>query len=213
MITLNCPAEADGFVCDYKMKFKFARNKPVSCSNSELLQQDDFPPECMDEVYDASLYAVPGPHLFFLAKKRGTHQDNCPNNIAFETSGGNKQKLHVVGDDFEGLPVHVLGEAALKDILDAEDEAEPLFPSTYDLDTNNCIHYARRIWGTLGFKETEDLANFVISNIVDDENVLNLVVKNSQKGGRRILAEVGDGGKNALKELVEDLVYGQANIV
>lgn len=219
MVTLHCPAEKDGSVCDVTFEGKTSKkdeldDELVSCfSIEDSSLQDDFPSECMDVVYDASLYVIPGPHFFIGAKKQETNQINCPDDIAFRSSAGNKHRLHVYGDDLKGLPVHSLGAASLKDILEAEDGAEALSDSTYKLFTNSCVHYARRIWSVLGFEETEELANFIIRNVVDDENFVDLAGRKTQHGGMRALATAAFGGKSALEKLLKDVVDSQRYIV
>ena len=57
------------------------------------------------------------------------------------------------------------------DLLEAEESAESHDASNFDVLTNNCVHYASKIWRHLGVHETEDLADFIVANIINDENV------------------------------------------
>eukprot|EP00957_Ditylum_brightwellii_P091614 6975964-Ditylum_brightwellii.AAC.1 len=63
-------------------------------------------------------------------------------------------------EDIKDLPKHALGVAALADVLEAEDYAEAIDETSYDMVTNNCVNYASSIWCRLEFEETKDLANF-----------------------------------------------------
>ena len=102
---------------------------------------------------------------------------------------------------------HRLGLASLGDILNAEENVEAIDASEYDYLTNGCAHYAQRIWRSLGFDETEALANFFVENIVDDSRSMERAEKS--KGGIRALASIVIGGKGGFKDYVEGVVYSQ----
>jgi len=74
---------------------------------------------------------------------------------------------------------------------------------------NSCPHYASSIWRAIGLEETDELANFLIENIVDDPSFVELAKKT---GGARALAAVGIGGKGALEKYVAGMVYSQLEI-
>ena len=76
--------------------------------------------------------------------------------------------------------------------------------------TNGCAHYAQRIWRSLGFDETEALANFFVENIVDDSRSMERAKKS--KGGIRALASIVLGGKGGFKDHVEGVVYSQLDL-
>ena len=90
----------------------------------------------------------------------------------------------------------------------------------YDFERNSCVHYAGNIWraiqaedGTAAVKETSELAEFIINNVVDDDGFIELVKKKENVGGFRASAMLAVGGKAGVKSYVADLVYGQLNIV
>ena len=60
------------------------------------------------------------------------------------------------------------------DLLEAEESAESFDAPNFDVVTNNCLNYASRITRPLGLDETEDLADFIVANNINDKKVLNL---------------------------------------
>ena len=115
-----------------------------------------------------------------------------------------KQIVSPYIEDIKGLPKHALGVAALADVLMAEENAEAIDKASYDMITNNCANYASRIWRRLEFDETEDLANFLVHNIVVDEVQLEKLA--SKHGGRRLLKTMFNKG---LESYVKNAVYSQ----
>ena len=160
-----------------------------------------------------ALYALPGPH-FILAGIKSLDLDssppstNCPKSIVFSTMDGeqmgNKQIVSTYMEDFKDLPKHTLGLAALADVLKAEENAEAIDEASFDIVTNNCVNYASSIWRRLEFDETEDLANFLVRNIVIDEAQLEKLA--SKHGGRRLHKAMFNKG---LEKFWKNVVYSQ----
>ncbi len=75
----------------------------------------------------------------------------------------------------------------------------------YDLTQNSCVCYAGKIWRHLGLKETEELATFLIDNIVGPDEFERIVKKHRESGGLRALAAVVLG-KDSLKVYMEGVV-------
>ena len=63
---------------------------------------------------------------------------------------------------------------------------------------------------SLGFDETEALANFFVENIVDDSCSMERAEKST--GGIRALASIVIGGKGGFEDYVEGVVYSQLDI-
>jgi hypothetical protein len=117
---------------------------------------------------------------------------------------GKKQIVSPYMEDIKDLPKHTLGVAALTDILKAEENAEAIDEASFDVRTNNCVHYASSIWRRLGFDETEDLADFVVDHIIIDEDLVENML--SRHGGRMLLKAVRTKG---LEDYWKNVVYSQ----
>ena len=172
--------------------------------------KEDIPAECGDEMYDVTLYALPGPHFILAATKslESSKDSTCPKSLAFDTVYGgifNKQILssHLV-DQFKDFPKHTLGVAALADALKAEENAEAINATSFHLVTNNCLTYATSVWRRLGFDVTEDLNNFLIDNIL--LNQAHLTEMTSLFGERRLLGAISSQG---YEEFWSNFVYSQ----
>mmetsp|Transcript_50793 Transcript_50793/g.51202 ORF Transcript_50793/g.51202 Transcript_50793/m.51202 type:complete len:366 (-) Transcript_50793:821-1918(-) len=193
----------------------------VNCSQEEsTFSQDSSPPACLDEVYDVTLVAIPPmPHFFISAVRRDAdeakqQQDGCPSNVGMDSANGIKKKYVVFENDQKDIQSHVLGSASLRDILQAEEDAVPLSVTEYDLSTETCAHYAQRIYRSLDIAETNELAQFVLSNIVENVNVdkLKKMLPKAGKGGLRALAAIAMGGEGAILRHLHELVYSQLDI-
>ena len=71
------------------------------------------------------------------------------------------------------------------------------------------MHYAGEITRALGsgvIKETPELAEFIIENIINDEGFVEMAKEH------RSSAMLALGGKAALRAYISDLVYSQLNI-
>ena len=190
--------------------------QPIYCSSQDGgITKEDIPSHCFDEIYYVDLSAVVGgPHFFLIGTKEdedGTDNGNdystCPPSIAMDQFHWQKKMGIMIEEDFKDLRKHRLGSASLGDILKAEENVEAIDASEYDYLTNGCAHYAQRIWRSLGFDETEALANFFVENIVDDSRSMERAEKS--KGGIRALASIVIGGKGGFKDYVEGVVYSQ----
>lgn len=209
---VSCPAESEGDRCDVNpeglVKCHEAKDDAISAT---------VPAECRDVPYRVSLAVRSGPH-FFLSAERNPEEDEsngineaCPSNVAFSSYNGRKKSVMVFEDDLRDLPSHVLGTAALGDIIEAERTVRPL-EDDYDIAVNSCAHYAGRIWRGLGFEETADLADFIVENAVEDEHFEDVARSHPTAGGRRVLAALGNGGRRALRKYWKGVVYSQLNI-
>ena len=212
---VGCPAKGDGDTCTVtKLKQEDeVGNDLVTCfAEDSTIMKEDIPAECgnSNKMYDVALYALPGPH-FILAGSKSLDSSSvnpiCPKSVAFSTMDGGqigrKQIVSPYMEDIKDLPKHTLGVAALADLLKAEENAEAIDDESFDLATNNCVHYASSIWRRLGFDETEDLANFLVHNIIIDEAQLEEMMP-KQRGGRMLLKAMSDEGH---EDFVKNVVY------
>lgn len=211
---VDCPAEADGDLCEVTMLEDEGPNELVSCwSQDGGMLKEDIPSKCDDVVYDTGIYVLPGgPHFFILGVKQDANVKGCPPNIAFSSFEGQKKMSAVFMDDTEGLSMYVLGAASLGNILQAEESAEAIDESVYNVATNNCVHYAQTIWRSLGFEETEEMATFIIENAVNDDHFMEYLAKKRFAGGLRYLASFAIGGSPAMQNYVKDMVHSQLDI-
>jgi len=164
--------------------------------------------ECLDSDYTVSLMAFQGPHFVLGAF---SPQENCPS-VAFDSMEGDKQRIQFSSEDADGVAVHHVGEASLRALLESEKQAEGPTSASFDLTTNNCVHYAGSITRPLGITESVGLAEFVIKNAVEDPNIDNLLAQYSLRkpsGALRYLAARTIGGSGLLKEKLGELVYSQ----
>ncbi len=216
---IQCPNAASGKdVC--RVVIIPTPGKGTNCFNDadkvELARQD-ISSKCLDQVYKMRLQAD-GQHFFLTGiKGEDSPNDGCPPNIAFGSRKGKKHMAVVIMDPrAKLLPTIELGSATLKDVLKAEEAAEPLNDSEYDLTKNSCVHYAGRLWRFLGFEETNELALFLIDNIVGSGasgNGFKEIAKNHRvSGGLRALAAFAMG-EEALKSYIEEVVYSQLVLV
>eukprot|EP00956_Cyclotella_meneghiniana_P028797 scaffold68079_cov66-Cyclotella_meneghiniana.AAC.6 len=180
--------------------------------------KEDIPSDCLGSNYDVELAALAdedeGAH-FVLTAKVSTEEKSldykCPDFLTFASIDG-KKYTHRVHDSTK-LNEHssfLLGRASLEEIMNAESSVAAIRDSKYDLTNNSCIHYAGRIWRKLRFDETNDLANFLIDNLLRNDGLLNVAHEKSAAGGLRVLSYVT--GQGSLNGFVKDLVYSQLNI-
>eukprot|EP00956_Cyclotella_meneghiniana_P043621 scaffold279897_cov116-Cyclotella_meneghiniana.AAC.1 len=126
--------------------------------------------KCKDRSYELGLYVLSKTHFFIGgsaidADEVEATDIDCPFTIAFASIDGTK-KIFGGKEAMNGLAKHPLGQFTLGDILIAEKKATAINDSEYDLTKNTCIHYAGDIWRSLGVKETQDMADFLVSNLV-----------------------------------------------
>ena len=135
--------------------------------------------------------------------------------LAFASLEGTKVTFLVPHEEelnSEHFELHPLGTADLGDIMAAERSAEAIDDTKYDLTANTCVHYAADIWRELDFEETEDLANFIVENLLKDHGALEYARKNAKYDGMRVLTSylTGDGG--GFEEYVKNIVHSQLYI-
>jgi hypothetical protein len=217
MYEVNCPASKDGNTCIVRdmAQQDEAGNDLVTCFAEEsIISKEDIPTECDNEMYNVTLHALTGPHFILAATKSldsSSANPICPQSLAFSTmDGGQSGTKQIVSPnldlgEFKDLPKHHLGVAALADVLEAEENADPIDDKSFDLATNNCVTYASSIWRKLEFVETEDLANFLVDNIIVDEAQLEEMMS-KQLGGRRLIEAMSHEGH---EEFVKNVVYSQ----
>ena len=209
---VECPAAASGNECQVHVVSAFGSS--MSCLNNKKnvdLSYDNIPSKCLDKMYKMRLQAL-APHFFLVnVKENASSADGCPPNVVLDSSKGEKWKSVMVMEQVDGLPMVELGSATLGDILKAEQAAEPLRASEYNLTKNSCAHYAQRIWRALGFEETQELATFLIDNIVGSEFFERIAKNHRESGGLRALAAIAMG-KDSLKVYMEGAVYSQLDL-
>jgi hypothetical protein len=182
----------------------------VNCLEKDShITKEDIPAECGHEMYNVALYAAPGPHFFLVGIKSSDDSTSgtiiCPKALAFDSLMGGKKIVSPYVSDIEALPKHDIGVAMLTDVLKAEENADAIDVSSYDMLKNNCIHYAFSIWRswrTLGLDEAEDLADFIIANVINDDSLGQRA--SNWRGGRRLLSAVEDG---IFETFVRNAVY------
>ena len=206
---VECPAKSAGSVCQVEQLT--ASDGLDFCS----LRDEDIPTKCMDLLYDVSLYAIKGPHFLVGVSPQeggGVRGNECPQIIAFDTPDGQKKMLSLMDmGDIKGLRVHKLGSSKLGAILKAEEQADIIDGSNFDLVSNNCVHYARDIWSSLGFDETNNLALFITDHLMSDESFEKLAKKHI--GGSRYVAAKTIGGPGAMEVFIDHVVYSQLDVV
>lgn len=211
---VNCPPEASGNACLVK-KMGHGEEEEANCVLGHFDENIKIDAKCNDQLYGVSLYYTEGPHFFLGASHADDVGDDCPAFIAFASFGGKKMKAALKDTQLflnKDVPVHHLGDALLEEILKAENAAEALDTTSYDLATNNCVHYAVGISRPLEFAETTELATFIIENTVNDGNFEAMAKENDYSGGLRYLAAKAIGGTDMMEDFVEDMVYSQLNI-
>eukprot|EP00956_Cyclotella_meneghiniana_P038553 scaffold156035_cov53-Cyclotella_meneghiniana.AAC.1 len=184
----------------------------------EIDLKDDIPSDCLGSNYDVELRALADEddeaHFVLTAKVSSEEKSldyKCPDFLTFTSIDG-KKLTHRVNDPTEFIKCSsfLLGKASLEEIMNAESSVAAIKDTKYDLTKNSCIHYAGRIWRNLRFDETNDLANFLIDNLLKNDGFLNIARHKSAAGGLRVLSYVT--GQGSLKDFVKDLVYSQLYI-
>ena len=187
----------------------------------EVDKEADIPVTCLDNDYDVELKAMSndndGTHFFLTASvspgENAYGNDNCPRFLAFASRDEKKVTYHVpdvtkVND--RKYSSYLFGKASLKAIVNAESSVEAVKDFEYNLTSNSCIHYAGRIWRQLHFDETNDLATFLIANLLKDDGFLTIAHNKYAAGGLRVLSHLA--GKGSLDDFVKETVYSQLNI-
>eukprot|EP00956_Cyclotella_meneghiniana_P023431 scaffold45649_cov55-Cyclotella_meneghiniana.AAC.1 len=221
----GCPKFcALGYECTYKKKYRgwFCEKSKsdkwkMSINAEEIDTSKDIPSSCLNNIYDVELRTVKDDeeaHFLLTAKSSDekSSDDKCPEVLTF-TSINEKKSTHRVQDITkfdEGSSSFLLGKASLEEIIDAERSVEAIKDSKYELTKNSCVHYAGHIWRKLQFDETNELASFLIENLLKDDGFLKVARSKLSAGGLRVMSYVA--GKGSLKDFVKDTVYSQLNI-
>ena len=168
-----------------------------------VLKEATISDKCLDEEHDLNLYVVGGPHFMLGASNGG----KCPN-VALSSLEGAKVKIVFSSAYTVGIPSYSFGKKiTLRDFLKAEEVVPPTDTEGFDLESNTCVHYAGSIWRELGYPETHELAQFVVSNVANDAKFEDMV--KTHVGGLRYLAAKVVGGKNAMVSHLKEMVYSQ----
>eukprot|EP00956_Cyclotella_meneghiniana_P038506 scaffold155273_cov35-Cyclotella_meneghiniana.AAC.2 len=168
-----------------------------------VLKEEKIPNQCLDEYYDLNLYVIAGPHFMLGVSNEG----KCPN-VALTSVEGDKHKIMFSSAATDNIPSYSYDKKiTLRQFLEAEEVAPAIDNDLYDLESNTCVHYAGSIWRELGYPETHELAQFIVTNIANDPHFEDLA-KNSFGGGRYLMAKAV-GGKRALESHLEEVVYSQ----
>ena len=192
---VTCPA--DGDECNVHVK---EEEPPFGLC---ALKEDTIPEECLKEEYDLNLYVAGGPHFMLGASNGG----KCPN-VALISVKGAKHKIVFSSVDTVGMPSYSFGKKiTLRDFLNAEEVVPPTDTEGFDLESNTCVHYARSVWRELGYPETHELAQFVVSNVANDPKFEDMMKHHA--GGLRYLVAKVVGGKSAMVSHLEEVVYSQ----
>lgn len=191
----------------------------VDTSNLQQISTlEDIPSKCDFDKYDVGLYsfANQSSHFYLGATASSKEVDiECPLALAFAAVEGAEVTFLVPNEEVlkgEQFPVHPLGTANLKDILEAERAAEAIDDAAYDLTANTCVHYAADIWRGLDFEETEDLANFISENLLKKDGFLEYARQNAKYDGRRVLTSYLTGNHGGFEDYVKEMVLSQLNI-
>jgi hypothetical protein len=162
----------------------------------------------VDEEYQVVLFASPGPHFFLGVIAQDSTPPECPS-LGFASMNG--ERIMLKGDS-EGLEMFdFVGDSSYKlgELLEAFRKATPIDGLGYDFEGNTCIHFASRIWRELGIVESNELGDFLVNNIVEDKNFVQMARRKA--GGIAIVATTLFGPE-ALRGYVENMVYSQLNI-
>eukprot|EP00956_Cyclotella_meneghiniana_P046037 scaffold396239_cov56-Cyclotella_meneghiniana.AAC.4 len=190
---VTCPA--DGNECHVA--------KVESQFDGCVLKDEMIPDQCLDEDYDLNLFVINGPHFMLGVSNEG----KCPN-VALTSVEGGKHKIMISSAATDDIPSYSFGKKiTLRDFLKAEEAAPAIDNEGFDLESNTCVHYAGSIWRGLGYPETHELAQFVVTNVLNDPSFEDMV--KSHIGGVRYLLAKAVGGKEALESHLEEVVYSQ----
>eukprot|EP00580_Thalassiosira_gravida_P008231 CAMPEP_0201627924 /NCGR_PEP_ID=MMETSP0493-20130528/3008_1 /ASSEMBLY_ACC=CAM_ASM_000838 /TAXON_ID=420259 /ORGANISM="Thalassiosira gravida, Strain GMp14c1" /LENGTH=321 /DNA_ID=CAMNT_0048098535 /DNA_START=128 /DNA_END=1093 /DNA_ORIENTATION=- len=201
---VDCPAETNGNACAVKPTDEW-----VSSVGGCLIEDEaDIADECKDKTHTIALNKVKDHHFVISAS---SSNQNCPD-VAFVSFDGSKHILQFDADSLD-VPSHILGEAILHDVLEAVASSPALTRGKFNFETNTCVHYAMNIWRDLELDETDDLADFIIDQLLVSPSVEEHIRYDTGSGfhfgsGLRYLAAKA-GGQRVLVEYIEDLVYSQ----
>lgn len=195
---VDCPAKTNGNTCLVK-----ATNEWLWSVGGCLIEDEaDIADECKDKTHTIALNKVRGHHFVLSAS---SSSQNCPD-VAFVSFNGGKHILRFDADSL-GVPSHIIGEALLHDVLEAVASSPALTRGKFNFETNTCAHYAMNIWRALELNESDDLADFIIAQLLASPSVEEHTRDDTGSGIRYLAAKAG--GQHVLVEYIKDLVYSQ----
>ena len=178
---------------------------------------EDIPSKCHLRDYELGLYSFSsmGSHFFAAATSASSLgiDDECPASLVFASLRGRKVTLLIKDEHslMQGFHSYRLGNVSLRDVMEAERHVAPIDNSGYDLVRNNCAHYAQRIWRGLQIRETAELADFLIENLLRDHGIVEYAKNVIHQGGLEVLSKFVSN-PSILEEYVRDSVLSQLNI-
>lgn len=187
--------------------------------NEDFNNIDAFAKECCDEVYEVVFYAFEGPHFVVAATLLKIEMGKWYRHIYWQSLSCRNRGLFwsrrkTLWDCPSWVPSDEikLWSTQLADFLEAAEDAQPIAHSDYDFTENNCVHFARHVWHSLGIPETKELAEFIINNVVNDDGLKDLLEEYGDAGSFRTSAMIAIGGKRAMRQFTSDTVYEQLHI-
>ena len=184
---------------------------------NEIDTSTDIPSACLDNDYDVELKTTDGDGAHFVLTASVSPGENtsdneiCPKLLAFASIDEKKRVYSVpdiamlVGHSYSS---YYFGKASLKAIFDAESSVEAVKDSKYNLTSNSCAHYAQKIWRGLHFDETNELASFLVDNLLKEDGLLTVAGDKLSAGGLRVMSYYA-AGKGSFSDFVKDTVYSQ----
>jgi len=201
---VDCPAKTNGNTCLVK-----ATNEWIWSVGGCLIEDEaDIADECKDKTHTIALNTIRDHHFVLSAS---SSSQNCPD-VAFVSFNGGKHILRFDADSLD-VPSHIIGEALLHDVLEAVASSPALTRGKFNFETNTCVHYAMNIWRALELNESDDLADFIIAQLLASPSVEEHTRYDTGSGlhfgsGIRYLAAKA-GGQHVLVKYIKDLVYSQ----
>ena len=183
---------------------------------NEIDTTTDIPSACLDNDYDVELKTTDGDGAHFVLTASVSPGENtsdneiCPKLLAFASIDEKKRVYSVpdiamlVGHSYSS---YYFGKASLKAIFDVESSVEAVKDSKYNLTSNSCAHYAQNIWRGLHFDETNELASFLVDNLLKEDGLLTVAAGKLSAGGLRVMSYAA--GKGSFSDFVKDTVYSQ----
>lgn len=162
---------------------------------------------CNLAEYETALIMTPGPH-FVLGARPLEAKEHCPT-VAFDSHNAYETKtMFVLGNDkewgsFSNDPVFSLGSVKFKKVFEAFNTTEPLKQSAFHVEKKNCFHFVQDMWRHLSLPENEELFEFLVTNIVSDENIGEMLKGvGSTVDSRTINASDEEGLKGYISQVV-----------
>lgn len=211
--------------------FDFVKGEPVVTTDALGMDIDNPKYICRQAEYEGAVIITPGPHFLFGAKPADS-TNNCPV-LAFDShysqetktmfvirEEGKTSNLRSEGVDKEQSaegwdifndgedPIYPLGSAKLHDIYNAFNATEPLQLTEFHVEKHNCFHFVKNMWRHLDIKEDEGLLDFVVENVVKDDNISRMLSGVGSSGGSR--KAIND--KEALHKYIHSIVAKELDL-